>query len=317
MGSATVSAMPGDPPPLVLDAGPTSAVFDLARGARLVSLRFGDHELLVGPETDPMRSGSYPMVPYAGRVRHGRFDFGGREYRLPITLGPHAIHGTAYRSVWSLDRSADPGGADAVMVVDLGGDWPFPCRLEQRATLAVDRLTVELRLVPTAGPMPAMLGWHPWFRRHLVAPSGADPAAGASGAELIVDAAGMVELDDELIPTGRVVDVPPGPWDNPFTGLARPPVIRWPGIGVAEITSSCAYWVIYTEPEHAICVEPQTAVPDVFNRPPGHPLDAEAPATTVEPGQEMTATMTIAWTPEGSEPTATERGTVRESSERG
>ena len=48
-----------------------------------------------GGETHPMLWGSFPMVPWAGRLAHGRFRFGGRTYELPH--GPaaarHPRHG--------------------------------------------------------------------------------------------------------------------------------------------------------------------------------------------------------------------------------
>ncbi len=281
----------GSESPLVLEAGTASARFEPDHGGRLASLRFGGNELLVEPEGDALRWGSYPMAPWAGRIRHGRFAFGGLDHQLPINHPPHAIHGTAFGTPWRLE--ADPLASDPterVMVLDLGDPWPYPARLEQRASLHPDHLTVELRLVPCDEPMPAMLGWHPWFRRTI----------GGVDAELTFEAGAMVALDDELIPTGELVPVPPGPWDNPFLDVRSPPVIRWPGIGSLSLTSSCPCWVIYTEPAHALCVEPQTAVPDVVNRPPGHRLDASGPPPIATPDQALTATMTLSWTADPS-----------------
>ncbi len=106
--------------------------------------------------------------------------------------------------------------------------------------------------------MPVMVGWHPWFRRYI----------GEREAELLVAPTKMYALDDEAIPTGKVVDVPPGPWDNCFVGLAANPIVRWPNFGSVELSSTLDHWVIYDEPEHAICVEPQSGAPDEFNRQP-------------------------------------------------
>ena len=39
----------------------------------------------------PIRWGAYPMAPWAGRIRDGRFTFRGRDVRLPLNLPPHAI----------------------------------------------------------------------------------------------------------------------------------------------------------------------------------------------------------------------------------
>ena len=65
------------------------------------------------------------------------------------------------------------------------------------------------------------------------------------------DAEGMTTAD-------RIAPVP-GPWDDCFTDLRRPPVLRWPGFLELTIDSECRDWVIYTVPTEALCVEPQTA----------------------------------------------------------
>jgi galactose mutarotase-like enzyme len=43
--------------------------------------------------------------------------------------------------------------------------------------------------------------------------------------------------------------------------------------------------VVFDEPDHAICLEPQTAPPDVFNREP----------FVVQPGDPLVATATWSW----------------------
>ena len=53
-----------------------------ALGGRIASLVVDGTELLVtgGPDDHPMLWGSFPMVPWAGRIREGRFRFDGREH---------------------------------------------------------------------------------------------------------------------------------------------------------------------------------------------------------------------------------------------
>jgi aldose 1-epimerase len=265
---------------LILEQGPARVELEAALGARLASLVVAGHELLVGPEPDPMTWGCYPMAPWAGRVRHGRFCLDGEEHQLPVTLGPHAIHGTAYVVPWRcepepLGEDGPGGGARVTLAVELGPDrsWPFPARLEQRVWLTPDRLRLDLRLISLARErgqrMPAMVGWHPWFQRRL----------GRAEVTLDIEAATMYERDESSIPTGRLVAPPPPPWDDCFTGLRRGPDLRWPDVLELQLRSSCDHWVIYTHPERAICVEPQTAAPDAFNRRPlllgpGESLDA-------------------------------------------
>jgi len=98
----------------------------------------------------------------------------------------------------------------------------------------------------------------------------------------------MYRRDDEGIPDGTLVPVPPGPWDDCFTGVHTPPVLSWPGGPTVTITSSCDHWVVYDQPVDALCVEPQTGPPDQFN------LGAAAGAV-VTPGTPLVAWMRLSW----------------------
>src|SRR4249920_3708128 len=40
--------------------------------------------------------GCYPMLPWAGRIRRGQFEFEGRAWQLPLNFGEHAIHGVGF-----------------------------------------------------------------------------------------------------------------------------------------------------------------------------------------------------------------------------
>ena len=39
----------------------------------------------------------------------------------------------------------------------------------------------------------------------------------------------------------------------------------WPGALELALESSLDHWVVYDEPDHAICVEPQSGPPDALN----------------------------------------------------
>jgi len=81
---------------------------DLDAGCRISSLVIGGLELLVSRRENPMAWGCYPMAPWAGRVRRGRFRFRDRTHALPITLPPHAIHGTTYTRPWMQETEVHP-----------------------------------------------------------------------------------------------------------------------------------------------------------------------------------------------------------------
>ncbi len=256
---------------LVLEAAGARAIVDAHNGGRLASVLVAGRELLVTDrERGSMYWGAFPMAPWAGRVRHGRFSFAGREHQLPLGMPPHAIHGVAHDRPW---RVVDA----ATIAIDLDGRWPFQGSVTQRFALDEDGLEVAMTL-EAVEPMPATIGWHPWFRRALE-PGDVPVALDFAADEMLV-------RDAEGMPSGRRVPPPAGPWDDAFTGIRHDPVLVWPGLLRLELSSSCAWWVVYTEPEDAICVEPQSGPPDSFN----------GDADVVRPGSPLTHLMRWRWT---------------------
>jgi aldose 1-epimerase len=272
-----------------LTAGDAVAVIDPADGCRLMSLAFVSGVDVIGrdeeqPRSSPFHHGCFPMAPFAGRIRHGRFVHDGRTCAVPVNFGDgHAIHGTVYNRAW-----APSGTGDAEWTCNLGDRWPFPGHAVQRASLTPSSLRLELEVhAAEGGPsMPATLGWHPWFPRTI----------GGRAAELQFGAGRQYRKDDEGIPDGRTA--PPwgdDPLDDCFTDIAwaRPPMVTWPGVGSVEVVSDASHLVVYTAPATALCVEPQTGPPDAPN------LGA---AAVVSPGRPLRAWMELRWraAPSGS-----------------
>ncbi len=95
----------------------------------------------------------------------------------------------------------------------------------------------------------------------------------------------MYRRDADGIPTGEVIAPPPGPWDDCFSDLASDPVITWPGALRLTLRSTATRWVVYDEPEHALCVEPLTGPPDALNIEPA----------IVAPGRPLVALASLRW----------------------
>lgn len=254
---------------LRLQAGEARLEVSPADGGRIASLRIGDREILVTEGMGPVAWGAYPMAPFAGRVRHGAFEFAGRALQLPINWPPHAIHGFVFDRPWTV---VDTG----TLAIELAEAWPFRGSVVQRFELAPDSLLVTMELTAKE-PMPAVIGWHPWFRRRL--------APDAPSVELRFEAESMFVRDAEGLPTGELVAPGPRPWDDCFSGVWTDPTLTWPGVLELAIGSSCEYWVVFDEPADALCIEPQTGPPDALNLGP----------TVVEPGQPLIATMEWRW----------------------
>lgn len=252
---------------LTLTAGTTRAVVDPQRGGRLRSLVIDGRELLMpaNPAAAPVLGGCYPMLPWAGRVRDGRFTHEGIEVQLELDAPPHALHGLAYRRPWSVTAaSADAAelafdlGAAALGAAALGtAGWPFGGTATQSVRALHDG--VEVRMAVTAGdtPLPLVLGWHPWVVRHL---------AGIEG-HAVFDAGAMLERGADGLPTGALVEVGEGPWDDCMVEVSGTPAVVWPGLGRLEVASDLDHLVVFDGYAHGICLEPQSGPPDAVNLP--------------------------------------------------
>jgi aldose 1-epimerase len=264
---------------LEMGAQDVELTLDLTAGGRFASLVVEGHELLVTGGAGPISWGCYPMAPFAGRIRDGRFTFDGRTYQLERNMSPHAIHGTVFDRSWEVvSRASDR----ATLTIDLGPGWPFAGRVTHVVMLRPRGLESRLTLEATE-PMPAWIGWHPWFRR----------AIEGRAVELDVDAAWMYERGPDGLPTGSLAPPRPPPWDDAFTGLRAAPRLRWPGLLELEITSTAEVWVVFDERDEGVCVEPQTAPPDALNL---ARAEGSAPPTA-EPDRPVTASMAWRWSP--------------------
>lgn len=229
---------------------------DAADGGRLAQLRVDGRPLLIGADEVPddllRADGSvpatawacYPMVPWAGRIRRGRFSFRGTDHRLPVNFGAHAIHGVGFDSVWEVTEQTD----DLVrMELELptGERWPFGGHVVQDVALEGAAVVLTMRVTAVDRAFPVSFGWHPWFRKPT---------------RLDFHPARMFRRDDDGIAVDELVEVPPGPWDDCFTNTL-PVGLTIDGVDL-QLSSDCTCWVVYDERAHATCVEPQTDPPD-------------------------------------------------------
>jgi aldose 1-epimerase len=256
---------------ITLAAGDAEVVLAPANGGRVAGLRVGGAELLRQGE----RFGSFPMVPWCGRIREGRFRDGGTVRQMPLNAPPHAIHGTTREDAW---RVASHSGTEAVLTYDLVEPWPYPGRVTQMVTLTPDALTLTMSVEAYDSSFPAQIGWHPWFNRSL----------DGDGEDVTVDftAAWQEERGADHLPTGNRVDPRPGPWDDCFGMPGGVDVtLTWPRRLELKVASREEWVVVYDEQAEAVCVEPQTGPPNGLNT---HPR-------LVTPIDPLEATTTWTW----------------------
>jgi aldose 1-epimerase len=253
-----------------ISSSTVTCVVDANHGARLSSLVVNNHELLVqaNAETklsDPMSWGAYPMAPWAGRVRDGAFAHDGTAHQLRLNKAPHAIHGTVFDKSWAITSATS---SSATLTTDLGEHWPLGGSVEHRVSLSDNVLECQLTVTAGARSMPVQVGWHPWFVRPVM---------------LTCAFGKMLVRDDHGIPSGETISPTPPPWDDCFTSARTSPFLNFGNGTAITIESDCEYWVIYDEPDHAVCVEPQSGAPDGFN------LEAQV----IQPGQSLSRWMRL------------------------
>jgi len=284
--------------PLVeLRAADARVVIDADAGGRLASFVVHGVERLVtspAPGDRGIGWGSFLMAPWVGRLADATLAWDGASHRLPPDHGRHAIHGLVLGRPWVL-IAADDSACDLEIALGPAG-WPFGGHLRQSVRLTDGALRIEARLRADETAMPAALGWHPWFRR----PTGGDMA-------VAVDAAEVLELGPDLVPTGRRIAVDPTSdlrsspllgdrrLDTVYVDARGPARVTWPDLDLSiQFGRPLATVVVYSPPG-AVCVEPQTSWPNAVA------LAAAGVAGTglvsLAPGGVLRASMTWRWGP--------------------
>ncbi len=218
-------------------------------GGRLSSIVAFGRELLItkNNETNLQKWGCYPMAPWAGRVRNGVFTHNAKQHNLEINMPPHAIHGTVLDRPWETTSTSH---SSVTMQIDLGSQWDFSGEVIQTISVKNNMIDFKLILTTNDATMPGQVGWHPWFARPCT---------------FTTKFKKMYVRDQSGIPSGELIAPTAGPFDDCFTDSQQAPVIKFDNNLRLEIQSDCTHWVVYDEPQHAICIEPQSGPPDGFN----------------------------------------------------
>jgi len=259
----------------------------------------------------PSGSGIPLLFPFPGRIGGATVTFKGREYPLePGDAFGNAIHGFVFNRPWRIVEQARSrvvgefqASVDDATVLNR---WPSDFLVRVSYEVRGRELLSDIRYENTGdGPLPCGFATHAYFRLPL--------SEGGSVADTVVTvpATKFWELD-QMIPTGRILDVPPNQqlsgglrlndhqFDTEFTDL-RPDsdgLLRTrlgdPATGrtvTQTFDTNFTQCVVYT-PGHreAICLEPYTCVPDAIR------LAAEGHETglqVLQPGESRQTTIRI------------------------
>ena len=266
-------------------------------GAAVATLRYQGRDVLrptpAGAD-DPFETSAFALVPYANRIADGRFRVGEREVRIERNAPgqAHPLHGHAWRKPWRVDSSARD---HAVLSFEHAADsWPWHYVATQTLALRADSLEVSLTLENRdSTPMPAGLGWHPYFHK-------------GEGALLKTHLEGVWLTDEECLPVRLAHGTRFGQWGRGDV-LERPELIDhchtgWPGVAeivlpeerlrLALTASRALRWLhIYSPPgKDFFCIEPVSQMPNAVNR-------SAPPAITgqrlLAPGERFDARITL------------------------
>lgn len=139
---------------------------------------------------DALQTACFPMVPFCGRIRDGRFGFRGREVHLPpMPPASTPLHGFVWRAPWRV-CARTPARLE-LECSHPAGDWPWPFTATQILALDAEGLSLTLCARNTGEEaMPCGLGLHPYF------PCDRDTRFSAHVTT-------RVQLDAQLLPIGR------------------------------------------------------------------------------------------------------------------
>jgi len=244
---------------LCLQAGALRCEINPALGGSIAGLWCDDQPVLRSTPALALSaarlSGSFPLVPYSNRIGYGQLHWAGRRTDLPPNFAPepHAIHGVGWERAWQVQSHS---ATEASLVYSHQSDaaWPFAFVATQHFSLSAQALEMRMSLTNQAPePMPAGMGWHPYFTK-------------GQPAQLAFDASGRWDMGPDKLPTqrrphaglhcdGHGLDV-----DHCFDGWSGQ-VALTQGARQIRIQSDLRYLVVFTTPDRdTIAIEPVSHV---------------------------------------------------------
>jgi aldose 1-epimerase len=242
-----------------ISSGDHTIVLDLAAGARAVSWSFEGHELLVGSNPHPLDCGMYVMAPWVGRNSENTVRWNDRDHVFPTNSGQWAVHGSAYQTDIASVSSEILSQSERLVITQNLDQWVEKLVMQTSWQVFSDRLETSVTLRSHSGAaFPASVGWHPWFRKEIPALGQLKYHAGKAQRYLREG-----EIDTDAHCEFRPED---GPFDSTLKVLGQKIDLSWGDQLGLTITNSSPWFVLYDQPAHATCIEPQSAPPNAFSR---------------------------------------------------
>lgn len=246
-------------------------IFAKAAGGSLKSCVYKGHPILRTAVSahDPRDSAAFPMVPFIGRITHGRFVFEGQNIQLAPNMPPepHAIHGRGWHAHWETTLASN-GQTALTHAYNGDGDWPWAYTATQRFAAFGNRLILTMALTNNSDrAMPAGLGWHPYFPRDgaLLQADVTKVWSGSAG-DIIGSRPHILSEDTDLRALRPANSLNLDHCYSAGDGGVR---ITWPARKLSldmHASAALRHLTVYTPPgEDYFCVEPVSHAPDAVN----------------------------------------------------
>ena len=181
-------------------------------GSNMFRFRVGERDVIYcEPELLKQRdfTGNFVLWPFPNRMRDKRYVYRGQAYSLEELKRPRGnavlIHGFVFDQRWLYERPiADRHSARVTTFIDITPEspfyqgYPFESRLSLTYTLTHNGVTVTYRVQNNGTKdMPFGFALHPYFAT----------LSGKEGTLVRLPATAVMEADDELLPTGRLLNI--------------------------------------------------------------------------------------------------------------
>ena len=232
------------------------------------------------------------LIPFPGRVAGGRYSFDGQLLQLERNdkEGPNAIHGFVRSLPWTTHQAVAHAvtyevSVDAADYASRG--YPFSLVVRLTYSVGIQGLSCTFSVRNVGGvAAPVGIGFHPYF---TVGTGLIDEA------EAKIPAAGFLEFNEQLAPTGKVIAATGTEWDyrtfqrigprrfnhcyleleRDAAGMATASLRNHKSGRTIDVVMDSAFSavVVYTgdaiadAPRRALAIEPMTCATDAFNHP--------------------------------------------------
>ncbi len=289
-------------------------------GSNMFRFRIGEHDIIYC-ESDLLKrrafTGNFVLWPLPGRIKDKKYTYRGQEYSLADVKVPHhdpnLVHGLVFNQQWQYEKPVIAQDSVSVRTyIDVTPhspfykSYPFESRFSLDYVLSNDGVSINYTVSNHGSKdMPFGFSLHPYF----------STLSGKENTHVTLLADAVMETDNSLLPTGRVLSVDgimyamfdlrqPMPiaqlkLDHTYTGIHthESAIIEYKEQGMAlHIAASpdFTHAVIFTAPFEAggpfFCLEHQTCSADAVNlHAQGH--NDIAHLLEVHPGETSTGTI--------------------------